>query len=83
MQPIKDLLNKIKWDNNLKEEEYSLFYIDRITKTLREIRYIDIKKVEDNFIIIEKDDDEVNIPLHRIKKVKRNNKLVWERKNGN
>lgn len=79
MQPIRSLLNKIKWDPNLNPDEYSIFYLDRIRKVLIEIEYNDIKKIENEFMILEKD-DEVNIPLHRIRKVKRNKKLVWERK---
>ncbi len=79
MQSIKDFLNKIKWDKNLNPDEYSIFYLDRIRKVLIEIRYNDIKKIDKEFIILEKDAEEVNIPLHRIKRVERNKKLVWER----
>ena len=79
MISILNLLNKIKWDKNLNPEEYSIFYLDRITKGLIEIRYNDIKKTEKSFIILEKNNQEVNIPLHRIRKVKRKNKLVWGR----
>ncbi len=79
MISIIDLLNKIKWDKNLNPDEYSLFYLDRITKGLIEIRYKDIKRIEDNFLILERDNKEVNIPLHRIRRVERNNKLIWER----
>ena len=80
MITIKNLLNKIKWDKNLNPNEYYIFYIDRLTKDLIEIRYNDIKRIEKGFIIIEKNSEEVNIPLHRIRRVERNNKLVWERK---
>lgn len=80
MQSIKDLLNKIKWDKNLNPEEYSIFYIDRITKGLIEIRYNDIKEIGKNFIVLERHNEEVDIPLHRIRKVERKGKLVWERK---
>lgn len=82
MISIIDLLNKIKWDKNLKEEEYSIFYFDRIRKVLIKIEYKDIKRVENNFMILERDNEEVNIPLHRIRRVERNKKLIWERKNG-
>jgi len=79
MITINDFLNKIKWNKNLNPDEYSIFYIDRLTKDLIEIRYNDIKRIKKGFIIIEKDGKEVNIPLHRIKRAKRDNKLVWER----
>ena len=79
MQPIKSLLNKIKWDNREKPEDYTIFYFDRISKTLIKLDYIDIKRFEDNFIIIEKNDEEINIPMHRIREVRKSNEVVWKR----
>ncbi|MEW6063120.1 MAG: DUF504 domain-containing protein [Nanoarchaeota archaeon] len=75
MITIKELLNKIKWGLE-NQKEYSLFYIDRITKKLREIRYNDIKDNDAVFITLK---DATQIPLHRIVQVKKENKLVWER----
>ena len=80
MISINDLLNKIKWDKNLNPEEYSLFYFDRIRKVLIEIKYKDVKRIEKSFMILERDKEEVNIPLHRVRKVEIKGKLVWERK---
>ena len=99
MQPIKDLLNKIKWDEREKPEDYTIYYFDRVSKTLRnskrisgaqkipkefsreliKINYIDIKRTEGNFIIIERDNEEVNIPMHRIREVRKSNEIVWKR----
>ena len=76
MITIKELLNKIKWDKNLNPKDYSLFYLDRITNELKEIRYKDIKDIEDNFMILA---DDTNIPLHRIKEVRKQGKLIWRR----
>ena len=39
MQPIKDLLNKIKWDKREKLEQYSIYYYDRISRELIKIDY--------------------------------------------
>ncbi len=99
MQPIKELLNKIKWDKREAPEQYSIFYFDRILKTLRnskrisgaqkiskkfsgeliEIPYKKIKKIEDNFMVLN-NEEESNIPLHRVRKVTKNDIIVWERK---
>ena len=79
MQPISDLLNKIKWDKREKPKEYSIFYFDRILKTLIEIPYTKIKRVEGSFIVLN-NEEESNIPLHRIKRVTKNKDIVWERK---
>ena len=79
MLPIQGLLNKIKWDKRENPEHYSIFYFDRIEKTLIEIPYSKIKKIEGRFMVLD-NEDETNIPLHRIKKIMKNNQIVWERK---
>lgn len=79
MQPIHELLNKIKWDKREDPKLYSIFYFDRILKQLIKIPYTKIKRIEGSFMIID-NEEESNIPLHRIKKVTKNNIVVWERK---
>jgi len=60
-------------------KEYGIFYFDRISKKLIEIKFIDIKKIEGSFMVLEKNNEEINIPLHRIKEVKKLGKLIWKR----
>ena len=79
MQTIKELLNKIKWDKNETPESYVLYYEDRLEKQLKPIKFKDVKRVEDNFLVLENDMEETYIPLHRVKKVKTNGKTVWMR----
>ena len=79
MIPIHDLLNKIKWDKRENPADYSIFYLDRIQNKLIQIPYAKIKKIEGSFMVLDSI-DETNIPLHRIKKVTKNNAVVWERK---
>jgi len=79
MKYILDLLNKIKWDKREKPEDYTMGYEDRVSGQVIEIKFADIKRIEGNFIIIEKDLEEVSIPLHRIRVVKKNDSVVWER----
>ena len=79
MIPIQDLLNKIKWDKRENPKEYIIFYYDRILKKLIPIPYTKIKKLEGSFMVLD-NEEESNIPLHRIRKVAKNNVVVWERK---
>ena len=77
MQTIKDLINKIKWDKRENPKDYSLIYIDLGKK--KELAYIDIKRLESNFMIIERNGEETEIPLHRIREVKKKGKIIWRR----
>ena len=79
MQPIQDLLNKIKWDKRENPNDYLIFYYDRILKKLMQIPYNKIKRIEGSFMVMD-NEEESNIPLHRIRKVAKNNAVVWERK---
>ena len=79
MISIKDLLSRIRWDKNLNSEDYALYYFDRISKTLKKIRYSDIERVEGNFIIIKQQGKETRVPLHRIRRVEEEGVIVWQR----
>ena len=43
MIPIKDLLNKIKWDKKEEPSDYTIVYKDRIENKYKEIKYSEIK----------------------------------------
>lgn len=76
MRTIKEILNKILWDENIKKENYELFYLDRKENKLIKIKTEDILKVEDNLLVTKNR----LIPLHRIKKVYEKGELIWFRK---
>ncbi len=77
MQTIKSLINKIKWDKRESPKDYSLIYIDLGKK--KKLTYTDIKKLEGNFMIIERNNEETEIPLHRIREVLKKGKVIWKR----
>ena len=79
MISIHELLNKIKWDKNLNPEEYKLYYLDRITNSLKEIKFIQIKEFSVFSLIVEKNSNDIDIPLHRIKEVRKTGKIIWKR----
>jgi len=76
MIPIKKLINKIRWDERENPDDYEIIYIDRVLLKEIKIKFRKISKIEDNFMII----DESSIPLHRVIKVYKKGKLIWERK---
>ena len=79
MQTIKDFLNKIKWDDKIKKEDYAIHYLDNITKKLEPVKFIDIKRLEGTFIVLDRDGEETYIPMHRIREVREKAKPVWKR----
>lgn len=80
MIPIKDLLNKLRWDKTEEQNNYIIGYEDRLLQNVIEIPFLSIKKIEDNFMVLEKDGGENYVPLHRIRIVKKKDEVVWQRK---
>jgi len=79
MITIDELVNKIKWDSRETPSEYSLFYIDRITKRLVEIKYKDIKRIDEGVLVLDRNGEETEIPLHRIREVRKKGEVMWKR----
>jgi len=78
MITIREFLNKIKWDNRENPEDYSIVFIDLGKE--KEILYKDIQKIEGNWMTLFNDKgEEVEVPLHRVRKVKKKGNIVWER----
>ncbi|MBU0535525.1 MAG: DUF504 domain-containing protein [Nanoarchaeota archaeon] len=68
-----------------KKKDYTFYYLDRIEKKEKKIKGRDIIKIDGDFIVIEKLNPEgvletAEIPMHRIRSVKKNNSIVWKRK---
>lgn len=76
---ILDFLNKIKWDKKEDPKDYTIVYFDRIEETTKEIRFTAIKDIKEPFMILQRNNQEVNIPLHRITQVKKKGVVVWQR----
>jgi uncharacterized protein (UPF0248 family) len=79
MIPIQDILNRIKWDKKEYPAAYTLYYHDRVLDKLLELKYTDILRIEDNFMIVIREGKETAIPLHRVKIVKKNDAIIWQR----
>jgi len=76
---ILDLLNKIKWDKRENQEHYTIHYQDRTENKLREIKYTDIISIEPPFMLLNINKKITYIPLHRIKEIRKQGKVVWKR----
>lgn len=81
MMPIINLLNKIKWDKRENPEQCSIGYFDRVHNATVKVPFPEMK-VDDkfSFTICDEQGEEHNMPFHRIKKVWKNNELIWERR---
>jgi uncharacterized protein (UPF0248 family) len=67
-----DILNRIKWDNNIIDKYYcQIYYEDKVLKQLIKVDYGDIWEW-DKFsmrIFDQEHNEDKDIPLHRIRKI--------------
>jgi uncharacterized protein (UPF0248 family) len=82
MKAIQELLNRIRWDKDYAKADFKIGYYDRVEKKIifvpfREIYFDD----EDHFGFQVLDDEGLthSIPLHRVREVYKNGKLIWHR----
>lgn len=82
MEPIRDLLSRIRWDSAFGAGRFSIGYYDRVfdrvvVVPLQELRF----HTTDHFAFDFLDDEgEVHhVPLHRIREVYRDGALIWQR----
>jgi uncharacterized protein (UPF0248 family) len=75
MLTIREFLNKLKWDKSENSSEYVFYYLDR--KEIKPLEYEKIKRIEGTFLVL--GEDETYIPMHRIKRIEKNGKLVLQR----
>jgi len=82
MQPIQDLLNRIKWDKEFGNAQFKLGYWDRIE---RDIVVVSLQEVDyehpsdDGFQMTDSEGNQVTIPFHRVRQVYRDGTLIWNR----
>jgi uncharacterized protein (UPF0248 family) len=77
MRPVQDVLNQIRWDKKLNAEDFVIEYVD--FGKLVSMPYSAVKRIEGLFMIVEKNGEEVNIPLHRVRIVRQKGEIVWQR----
>lgn len=82
MIPIQEVLNRIRWDEAYGKADFVIGYYDRVEARiiLVPLQALFFDK-DDHFDFELLDEEGVNhtIPLHRIRQVFRNGRLVWER----
>lgn len=83
MQPIHELLNRIRWDEEFGRGEFVVGYLDHVEGRIVHVPIEDIfYEPEDHFRfdVIDEDGEVHAIPFHRVREVYRDGELIWSRK---
>lgn len=82
MQPVHEILNRIRWDKNLADDDFKIGYYDRLEQRMIVVAFKDIifpKGDHFAFDVIDLEGELHSVPYHRVKAVYRNDRLIWHR----
>jgi uncharacterized protein (UPF0248 family) len=83
MIPIQELLSRIRWDKEFAKGRFEIGYYDRIKD---EIVRVSLQAVHFTagdhyfaFQIVDEEGEVHSIPFHRIREVRKDGELIWQR----
>jgi uncharacterized protein (UPF0248 family) len=83
MQPIHELLSRIRWDREFGRSSFEIGYYDRIEEKIIRIPFEEIIRMPGDsfsFQVIDREGIGHTIPLHRVREVYRDGELIWQRR---
>lgn len=83
MLPIQKLLSRIRWDPRYRQGRFTLGYFDRVARGIVTVPFDSIhfpSGSPDMFEIRDEDGVLHRIPFHRVRRVYRDGRLIWERR---
>lgn len=82
MQPIQHLLHRIRWDKAFSQGTFEIGYYDRVEDRLVWVAFRQVSfpaEARRAFELVGEDGQIMRIPLHRVREVRKDGKLIWQR----
>jgi uncharacterized protein (UPF0248 family) len=82
MQPLEDLLHRIRWDAAFAQGTFALGYVDRVAGVERVVPFTSVRfdPARSGMFDVEDEDGVVrHIPLHRVRAVYKDGVAIWQR----
>ena len=82
MQPIHKLLSRIRWDPRFRAGRFALGYLDHVAGRVVLVPFESIRfpaETPGRFEIRDADGNPQRIPFHRVRRVYRNGRVIWQR----
>jgi len=81
MQPLDELLHRIRWDPDFGKGQFTLAYYDRVAREEMRVPFmaITLDAAAGNFSYADRDEVVRHIPLHRVDTVYKNGVVIWQR----
>jgi uncharacterized protein (UPF0248 family) len=83
VQPIHQLLSRLRWDPRFREGRFKIGYYDRLERRIVLVPFTSLRFPRGARFAFELLDEEGvlhRIPLHRVRYVTRNGRILWQRR---
>lgn len=83
MIPVHKLLSRLRWDPRFRAGKFEIGYYDRLQNRILVVPFEAIRFLTATPFVFEVYDDEGEvhrIPFHRVRRVYRDGRIIWERK---
>jgi uncharacterized protein (UPF0248 family) len=82
MQPVRELLSRIRWDEQFGKADFAIGYYDRVADRIILVPFDALSFPADNqqaFELLDSGGDVRRIPFHRVREIHRNGHCIWRR----
>lgn len=82
MQPVQELLHRIRWDQTYAEADFEIGYYDRIEERIVHVPFAALRFPEDDhfaFELLDRDGEVHRVPFHRVREIYRDGRRIWKR----
>lgn len=82
MQPVQDLLNRIRWDQDYAEADFEIGYYDRVEDRIIHVPFSALRFPDDDhfaFELFDSSGEFRRVPFHRVREIYRNGRCIWRR----
>jgi uncharacterized protein (UPF0248 family) len=83
VEPIHELLSRIRWDREFASAEFVIGYYDRLCDGIVRVPFSALSFPADDhfgFVLVDEEGALHSIPYHRVREVFRNGSLIWHRR---
>jgi len=80
LTPLIDIINEAFKHPEKKRKLYIIKYYDALRNEHRELPHSKIQRIEHNFLVTERNGEEHFIPIHRIREIHAEGKIIWKHK---
>ena len=81
MTPIRELLNRIRWDPEFGRANFEIGYFDRVLGVVFLVAFRDVEFIphEQAFNLTDAEGQMHHVPFHRVREVYQNGHCIWRR----